>query len=305
MSKIPSVGIVAVNYNSAEFIGKFIDSIIKVEYKNARLIIVDAGSSDDSREELANRLPNAHIISCDENVGTARGNNIGIEFCRQEGLEYVLVLNNDTTHESDFLSTLMKGADEHTMTVPRILFSTDRSLISTHAGDFNWFLGLFRNTHHARPDGPETHHRKELQTASFCCILAPLSVFDEIGPLDEQFFMYYEETDFLRKALDKGYRLVYEPDAVIYHDESGSSGGGWMNPFKQYYASRNRLYLVRKHATSRVAYALFTLYFWGARLLSAFRFLIPSHRALIKAQLLGMLHYYQGRMGRTLEVRDF
>ena len=199
----------------------------------------------------------------------------------------------------------MKGADEHTMTVPRILFSTDRSLISTHAGDFNWFLGLFRNTHHAKPDGPETHQRKELQTASFCCILAPVSVFDEIGSLDEQFFMYYEETDFLRKALDKGYRLVYEPEAVIYHDESGSSGGGWMNPFKQYYASRNRLYLVRKHATSRVAYALFTLYFWGARLLSAFRFLIPSHRALIKAQLLGMLHYYQGRMGRTLEVRDF
>ncbi len=78
-----------------------------------------------------------------------------------------------------------------------------------------------------------------------------------------------------------------------------------MNPFKQYYASRNRLYLVRKHATSRVAYALFTLYFWGARFLSAFRFLIPSHRALIRAQLLGMLHYYQGRMGRTLEVGDF
>ena len=305
MSKIPSVGIVAVNYNSAEFIDKFIQSIINVDYEHFRLIVVDAGSTDGSREEIADRLPEAHIISCDENVGTARGNNIGIEFCRQEGLEYVLVLNNDTTHESDFLSTLMAGADDHTMTVPRILYSTDRSLISTHAGDFNWFLGLFRNTYHARPDGPETQQRRELQTASFCCILAPVSVFDEIGPLDEQFFMYYEETDFLRKALDKGYRLVYEPAAVIYHDESASSGGGWMNPFKQYYASRNRLYLVRKHATSRFAYALFTLYFWAARILSIPRYLIPRHRALIKAQLLGMLHYYQGRMGRTLEVHDF
>lgn len=305
MSKIPSVGIIVVNYNSAEFIGKFIDSIAKVNYENARLIVVDAASSDNSRHELVNRLPDAHIISCDENVGTARGNNIGIAYCRQENLEYVLVLNNDTTHERDFLSVLVASADDRTMTVPRILFSDDHSLISTHAGDFNWFLGLFRNTHHARPDGPETHQRKELQTASFCCILAPITVFDEIGPLDEQFFMYYEETDFLRNALDKGYRLVFEPDAVIYHDESASSGGGWMNPFKQYYASRNRLYLVRKHTTSRIAYALFTLYFWAARFLSAFRYLIPSHRPLIKAQLLGMLHYYQGRMGRTLEVGDF
>ena len=305
MSSTPTVGIVAVNYNSAGFIGKFIESIIRLEYEKSRLIVVDAGSIDGSREEIASRLPDAHVISCDENVGTARGNNIGIEFCRQEGLEYVLVLNNDTTHEPDFLSILMAGADEHTMTVPRILFSDDPSLISTHAGDFDWFLGLFRNTYHAKPDGPETRHRKELQTASFCCILAPILVFDEIGPLDEQFFMYYEETDFLRKALDNGYRLVYESEAVIYHDESASSGGGWMNPFKQYYASRNRLYLVRKHAASRFHYALFTLYFWAARILSAPRYLIPNQRALIKAQLLGMLHYYQGRMGRTLEVGDF
>ncbi|MCI0855058.1 MAG: hypothetical protein J4N98_00100, partial [Chloroflexi bacterium] len=75
--------------------------------------------------------------------------------------------------------------------------------------------------------------------------------------------------------------------------------------FKQYYASRNRMYLVRKHAQSRVRYALFTIYFWAARVLSAPRYLIPRQRALFKAQILGMLHYYQGRMGRTLEVHDF
>ncbi|MCH7698707.1 MAG: glycosyltransferase family 2 protein [Chloroflexi bacterium] len=302
---MPSVGIITVNYNSAAFIGKFIESIIKLDYEKARLIVVDAGSIDGSREEIASRLPDAHVISCDENVGTARGNNIGIDFCRQEGLEYVLVLNNDTTHAPNFLSTLMAGADEHTMTVPRILLSKDRSLISTHAGDFDWFLGLFRNTYNAKPDGPATQQRRDIQTASFCCLLAPLSVFDEIGLLDEQFFMYYEETDFLRKALDRGYRLVYEPDAVIYHDESASSGGGWMTPFKQYYASRNRMYLVHKHARSRLRYALFTAYFWAARMLSAPRYFMPRQRALFKAQVLGMLHYYQGRMGRTLEVHDF
>lgn len=305
MSRTPSVGIITVNYNSAGFIGEFIDSIQKLDYPNSRLIVVDAASSDGSREEIVRRLPDAHLIACDENVGTARGNNMGIQYCREQGIDYALVLNNDTTHEADFMTTLMKTANERTMTVPRILYSKDRSLISTHAGDFDWFLGLFRNTYNAKPDGPETQQRRDLQTASFCCILAPISVFDEIGPLDERFFMYYEETDFLRKALDKGYRLVYEPEAVIYHDESGSSGGGWMTPFKQYYASRNRMYLVRKHAQSRVRYALFTIYFWAARMVSAPRYLLPRQRALFKAQVLGMLHYYQGRMGRTLEVHDF
>ena len=305
MSELPSVGIITVNYNSANFIGEFIDSIAELNYPNSRLIVVDGSSTDGSREELARRLPDAHLISCDENVGTARGNNIGIQYCREAGIEYALILNNDTTHEPDFLKTLISTADARTMTVPRILYSKDRSLISTHAGDFDWFLGLFRNTYNAKPDGPKTQQRRNIQTASFCCLLAPIAVFNEIGPLDEQFFMYYEETDFLRKALDQGYRLTYEPEAVIYHDESASSGGGWMTPFKQYYASRNRMYLVRKHAQSRLRYALFTVYFLAARMLSTPRYFIPRQRALLKAQWLGMFHYYQGRMGRTLEVHDF
>jgi GT2 family glycosyltransferase len=220
-------------------------------------------------------------------------------------LEYVLFVNNDTTHERDFLRTLVEAADERTMAVPRILYAQDRRLISTHAGDFDWDLGLFRHTYHGKPDGPATRQRRELQTASFCCILLPARAFEEAGPLDERFFMYYEETDFLRRALARGYRLLYVPEAVVYHRESASSGGGWMTPFKQYYATRNRLYLVRKHARSRLRYAAFTLYFWATRLPYLLRYALSGQRAMLKATLLGMFHYYRGRMGRTLEVSDF
>jgi GT2 family glycosyltransferase len=96
----------------------------------------------------------------------------------------------------------------------------------------------------------------------------------------------------------------YEPGAVIYHRESGSSGGGWMTPFKEYYATRNRLYLVRKHATSPLAYAAFTAYFWTTRVPSAAIMLARGQRRLLRAMLLGMLDYYRGRMGRTMQVGD-
>ena len=136
-------------------------------------------------------------------------------------------------------------------------------------------------------------------------MLAPSAAFRDAGPLDERFFMYYEETDFLKRALDLGFRLLYVPEAVVYHRESASSGGGWMTPLKLYYATRNRPYLVRKHARSRVRYAVFTLYFWATRLPSLVRYAIAGQRTMLKALLLGMLHYYRGRMGRTLEVQDF
>jgi len=301
----PSVGIVTVNYNSAAFIGEFLESIGRVDYPDRRLIVIDAGSTDGSADEMERGCPSVELVRCHENVGIARGNNLGAVRCRELGVDYILFVNNDTTHEPDFLRILVEAADERTMAVPRILYAADRRLISTHAGDFDWNLGLFRNTFHGKPDGPATGTRRELQTASFCCLLMAARAFESAGPLDERFFMYYEETDFLRRALAAGYRLLYVPEAVVYHRESGSSGGGWMTPFKQYYATRNRLYLVRKHSRSRLRYALFTLYFWMTRVPHVARYVIAGRWSMLKALVLGMVHYYQGRMGRTLEVRDF
>lgn len=305
MSESLSVGIVTVNYNSAGFIGEFVDSICHVDYPNARLVVVDAASQDGSADEIERRFPHAHVIRCPDNVGIARGNNIGARYCREEGLDYVLFVNNDTTHEPDLLRLLVAAAGDRTMTVPRILFAHDHRLINTHAGDFDWNLGVFRNTYHGKLDGPDTRRPREVQTASFCCMLVPTRAFDDVGPLDERFFMYYEETDFLRRAIQHGYRIRYVPEAVVYHRESASSGGGWMTPFKQYYATRNRIYLVHKHQRSRVRYALFTLYFWLSRIPSFVPLAVRGRWSLVRAQTLGMLHYYQGRMGRTLEVQDF
>ena len=305
MNESPSVGIVVINYNSSAFIGEFLDSILRSVYPNARLVVVDSASSDNSLHEIEHRQPNATIIRSRENVGTAGGNNLGATACLEQGLDYILFLNNDTTHEPDFIQILLETADSLTMTVPRVLYSEDHRLISTHAGDFDWNLGLFRNTHHGKPDSAATRQRRCLQTASFCCLLMPAQVFQDTGPLDERFFMYYEETDLLKRALDSGYKLQYVPEAVVYHRESASSGGGWVTPFKLYYATRNRPYLVRKHARSRVRYTLFTLYFWATRLPYIARYSARGQRKLLKAMALGMADYYRGRMGRTRQVQDF
>jgi GT2 family glycosyltransferase len=301
----PSVGIVIVNYNGAAFIGEFAQSVLGIAYPNFRLIAIDNASTDGSPDELARRCPDAVILRCQENKGFAGGNNVGIDYCLERRFDYVLFLNNDTVVTEGFLATLVDAADGRTMVVPKILYYFDHSLISTHAGDFDWSLGRFRHTHHAQRDGPAANRPRDLQTASFCCLLAPSQVLRDVGPLDERFFMYYEETDFLRRALDRGYRLRYIPQAVVYHRESASSGGGWMTPFKHYYATRNRLYLVKRHSPSRLRFALFTLYFWATRLPYVLRYLLSRDWKMLRAMLLGMLHYYRGRMGRTLQVQDF
>jgi GT2 family glycosyltransferase len=305
MGEAPSVGIVVVNYNSARFIDEFCASLQAVDYPAWQLIVIDSGSSDGSMDTIGRAFPKATHVRCAENIGFAAGANIGIERSLALGVEYLLFLNNDVTLTPDFLSRLVAAADAKTMVVPKILYHFDHSLISTHAGGFDWRLGLFRDTYGGRPDGPETSRRREdLATASFCCALVPARAFRDAGVLDERFFMYYEETDFIRRAQGAGYRVRYEPSAVIYHRESGSSGGGWMTPFKQYYATRNRLYLVRKHTRSRLDYAYFTAYFWLTRLATAAKMAARREWRLLRAMTLGTLDYYRGRMGRTMQVQD-
>jgi hypothetical protein len=300
-----SVGIVVVNYNSAGFIDEFCASLRALDYTNWHLIVIDSGSGDGSMDTIERAFPDATHIRCADNVGFAAGANMGIELCVASGYEYALFLNNDVTVTPEFLRRMADAAAARTMVVPKILYYYDHALISTHAGGFDWRLGLFRDTYGGhRATAAADRRRDGLATASFCCALVPVQAFRDAGKLDERFFMYYEETDFIRRAQALGYRLRYEPSAVIYHRESGSSGGGWMTPFKQYYATRNRLFLVRKHATSSSDYAYFTAYFWVTRAGTAARMVAHRQWRLLRAMALGTLDYYRGRMGRTMQVGD-
>jgi GT2 family glycosyltransferase len=299
------VAVVVVNYNSARFIDEFCASLEQVVDPPWRLVVVDSGSTDNSLRTIEAAFPDAKIIRAGENIGFAAGCNVAVAACGELGVTHALFLNNDVKVTPDFLRNLMANAGERRIVVPKILYYDDPRLISTHAGGFDWTLGVFRDTFGGKPDGPATNApREDLETASFCCALVPLAAFGDAGPLDERFFMYYEETDFLRRAREHGYTVRYEPSAVILHHESGASGGGWMTPFKQYYATRNRLYLVRKHSRSRLRYAFFTAYFWATRVVTAARMIARRETRLLRAMLLGATDYYRGRMGRTRQVAD-
>jgi GT2 family glycosyltransferase len=299
------VGVVIVNYNSAAFIDEFCASLAAIDYPNWRLIAVDSASNDGSMAVIERAFPSATIVRCADNVGFAAGANIGVRDAIAHDDGFVLFLNEDVTLTPDFLRKLVEAADPRTLVVPKILYYHDSRLISTHAGGFNWTLGVFRDTYGGRPDGPATSVRRDnLDTASFCCALVPVAAFREAGLLDERFFMYYEETDFIRRAQAHGFSVRYEPSSIIYHRESGASGGGWMTPFKQYYATRNRIYLVRKHARSRAAYAWFTAYFWATRVGITARMAVRRDWRLLRAMVRGAIDYYRGRMGRTVQVQD-
>jgi GT2 family glycosyltransferase len=293
----PLVSIIVVNYNGAAFVDEFAASLARATYENRRLLLVDNASRDGSREKLPRLFPDAKLIENDRNLGLAPALNQALLRCLDGASEYVLLLNSDTTHSPDFLERLIEAAGSRTIVVPKILSYFDPHLINTHAGGFDWRRGVFSGTHDGEPDGPATAERREIETASFCCMLVPAAVFNAVGLMDERLAMYYEDTDFAARARKAGFRLLYEPAAVVYHREGGSSGGK-ESPFKHYYATRNRPYLVRKHVRPR-DYVLFSAYFLATRAAKIAAYAARRDWPLLRAQLLALRDFYTGRMGMT------
>ena len=293
----PAVAVVTINFNGGRFLGDFLRSLRAVRYPNLHLIVVDCASRDGS-EMLVERLwPEATLIRSRENLGFTGGNNRAIAEALGRGFPYVLFLNNDTVLDPGFLDALMARADSRTLVAPRVeLYGTD-GLMDDTVGEFDWRRGVWRNWVYGRPCPPELRREREVSMASLCCLLVPANVFRHAGMLDERLFMYYEDFDWVQRARSAGYRIRYVPDATVYHRKSASSGGG-VSPFKLYYATRNRVALMRWHC-SRARFLMFSLDFAITRAVRALHYTLRGRPELAGALLRGWADAYRGRMGRS------
>lgn len=300
---LPSVAILTINYNSAPYIEGFLASLQAVAYPNYRLVVVDNASSDGSPEEISRLFPQAVLVRNGENLGVSGGHNVGIRYCLEQRFDYILFLNNDTVVSQDFLDRLVESADERTMVAPKTYLYGQPGLLDDTVGDFDWWRGVWRGWLYGKPEPPGFERPREVSMASLCCLLVPAAVFGDVGLMDERFFMYYEDFDFVARAKAAGYRLRLNPVAVIHHRKAASSGGV-ESPFKVYYASRNRLYLMRKHS-SRPRFALFLAYFLATRVGYFVSYLARGQGRQLRAMLMGIADFFRGRLGRTRELADF
>ena len=162
------------------------------------LIVIDSGSSDGSCRPDRGGVPGGDDrCAADENVGFAAG--VNIPFDRNLDARRDSTCCSSTTTPTSRQTSCRRWSRPRTTTRSSCRRSStrdDHRLISTHAGGFDWRLGVFRDTFAGKPDGPATSVRRDdLATASFCCALVPVQAFRDAGRLDERFFMYYEETD--------------------------------------------------------------------------------------------------------------
>lgn len=244
MSECPRAAVVLLNYNGCRDTLHCLASLKSLAYQNHELVVVDNGSTDGLEDMVREVYPNITVLQTGTNLGFAGGNNVGIRYALDRGADYVWVLNNDTIVDSGALGAMVETAerDPRLGAVGSVIFHLNEpERVQAWGGgrvDLRW--GISRYSKGSDPaDSP--HY---ITGAS---LLIKKEALREVGLLDEDFFMYWEDADFgfrLRKA---GWSLATASDSHVWHKEFASTEGSSATMDTYWNASAIRFF--RKHAS--------------------------------------------------------
>ena len=224
------VACVVVTYDALPWIEQCLASVAGIE-----TVVVDNGSSDGTVDVVRERFPQVRVLES-SNDGLAAGWNRGIA---ETGCEHVLVLNADAWLVEDALSRLVAAADRHPRAAaigPKLL-NPDGSLQRSVRG-FPTTWRLATEYLYLRKLAPRSRSLNAFYGAGFdheseravewvmgACFLLRRSAYDEVGPFDERFFLFSEEVDWMRRATDRGWSVVFTPEARCVHVSGAAHGG--------------------------------------------------------------------------------
>lgn len=214
--KYPKIFIIVLNYNGKDVIKNCLTSVFKNDYPSFEAVVVDNNSTDGSFEFAKNNFSKAHFIKNAENLGYAAGNNVGIRFALERMADYILLLNNDTEVEKDFLTRLADAAekDEKIGIASPVIFNGHTRQVWFSGGEINWFK--MKTAHSGEVLNEDC---RETGFIAGCAMLIRAAVFKEIGLLDEDFFLYWEDADFSLRARQAGFKNIVVSGSWAYHFE--------------------------------------------------------------------------------------
>ncbi|MEH0158270.1 glycosyltransferase family 2 protein [Limibacter armeniacum] len=236
----PLVSIVSVNYKQQQYTEAFLESLTHISYPNYEVILVDNASGNFDRKRIEDNYPETIIIESEENLGFAGGNNLGM---RAASGKYFMLLNNDTEVEPDFLEPIVELMEKKPiigLVSPKIKYSEGNNLIQ-YAGtiDINPITLRGGKLGHLKEDDGTYDRVYEVPFANGAAMMISRALFELTEGMLEDYFLYYEETDWSQRIRNLGYKIYYQGKSTVYHKESASVGS--VSPLKSFYMSRNRL----------------------------------------------------------------
>lgn len=256
-SKI-DLSIIIVSWNVKDLVRKCLESIYcKTRDINFEIFVTDNASRDGSAEMIANEFSDVHLNASQENLGFAKGNNWGIKQARGE---FILLLNPDTEILDQALDKMVEFMRQHAKIglAACKLLNPDHTLqpsVRRFPSFVSQFLVLTK-FQYLWPNSPvirrylakdfDYQKEQEIDQAMGAFLLVRKEIFEKVGLLDENYWIWFEEVDFCKKVKAVNYQIVYTPKTQIIH-HFGQSFGQLLNLERQSIFNKSLLYYFRKH----------------------------------------------------------
>jgi hypothetical protein len=248
--KFPFVTVVVINYNGGKYVLNCIQSLLKTDYINYKVVVIDNASKDSSADEIRYKFPNLQIIKLDTNIGYARGANYAMELFKDK---YIVVLNNDIYVERDWLRILIETAEKYPNAImigPRIIDSIDRKTSFLQSYLTFPLIGssivCFKRS--------EKNYSEIVESAYAPGAIFLLRRYEalSIGGFDSDYFLNWEEIDFAWRAWLCGYRVLMNLNAYVYHNGGRSTKTTLTRRKMSFLNQKNRIMTYHKYLSNRL-----------------------------------------------------
>jgi GT2 family glycosyltransferase len=256
----PHVTVVIINYNGRDYLEELLSSLRNQTSTSFEAVLIDNASSDGSLEFVRGFAPWIRLVPQETNLGFAKAANQGAEL---SGAEYIVFLNTDLKLTPDWLERLVEVADQDASVAavaPKMLLFREPFRLNGVGGCMNalgytWDRGMFeRDT--GQYDEPE-----EVLFASAAAALFRRATFLETGGFDERFFMYHEDVDLGWRLWLSGYRIVTQPQSVVYHHFGAATTAAKSMNWREILGERNNIRaLIKNYSPSNLTWALWNLF---------------------------------------------
>jgi GT2 family glycosyltransferase len=297
----PKIGIVVLNWNGWRDTIQCLASLAELNNGNHAIYVVDNASTDGSESQLRAWRPGLRILQAGANLGWSGGNNVGIRTALAEGCEHVYLLNNDATVRPDTLRRLVEATGlPNAGALGSLILSADDPSEAEFTGTVVDPASHFPHQVYG-PASEVDPSAVAMLAVKGCSMLLTGVALRRVGPLAEEYFVNYDETDWCYRAVAAGFVNYFVPASAVLH-QGAVAFRGTTSPLYRFFTTRNRLLFARRHLDRvgrRFARRTALWEIKQAMLLAQPPGRgSPRHRALLLvAVVLGLACYYLGRLG--------
>jgi GT2 family glycosyltransferase len=252
----PKVFISILNWNDVSNTIRCLDHILRQNYENYSIVVVDNGSDDDSYKILKELKQDFHLIRSEINLGYTGGNNIVIDYALNNGADYVWLFNNDAIANQDMLSILVDESEKNLTTgiIGPLVKNAGSEATQFAIGVFDLRTPVYRPIYNIDEATQIIRNGERNIAIVGTAMLIKRAVFEKIGKLDVDIFAYWEDIDFSIRSINAGFENSTNFATSLYHPCKDTKGDPFsVKPNYYYFMTRNEILMWRRYCP-RVAY---------------------------------------------------